>query len=463
MNTTKTYTLSAKAVTFPTVFLYALLIHAFMLIFDWLHPDVFLLGDRSIIRLYTLEGLINVMDKPDILANYISGHGIVGDYFFQGIIYKVIGQYGLIVFQLLLNFAAIYALFRLTFFLTRSNLVAFVSAILFIHLPHFLVFPHMLVSEAFFNPLLILSFWTLSLYVMKPERLRIIVLSGMLLGIATLIRPITALWPFIVIGALLITNRFSAKHLIPCSIYTFAAVAPLILWMCFIFSQTGHFSMGESNHDAKHNLFNRVDRINRSLPASEQQSVYNDYLSKDPLQGNILSLSEYLRFGSEYPVHFAKYLSKDLISFSFKSGINRLTLDYFSYKNKSREAIQNPKSGYRHIWDTQGFIAALKFVLARAPLITIITLTGSVIYALFFMFALKGAVHIWIRKKLLRTEQNVLLILIGLFPIYVFTVSQIVDAMQSRHRSPAEFAICIFAAFGIFSLSRLKRFQKFAW
>ena len=44
--------------------------------------------------------------------------------------------------------------------------------------------------------------------------------------------------------------------------------------------------------------------------------------------------------------------------------------------------------------------------------------------------------------------------IVALFPLYVFATALAVDAAQSRHRAPAELALCLLAAAGLPALRR---------
>ena len=48
-------------------------------------------------------------------------------------------------------------------------------------------------------------------------------------------------------------------------------------------------------------------------------------------------------------------------------------------------------------------------------------------------------------------------LLLALFVLYVFATAQAVDAAQSRHRAPAEFALCVLAVAGWAALRRRRR------
>ena len=64
---------------------------------------------------------------------------------------------------------------------------------------------------------------------------------------------------------------------------------------------------------------------------------------------------------------------------------------------------------------------------------------ASVLFTLLMALAAYGAVVSLARREWL---------LLTLFVLYVAATAQVVDAAQSRHRAPAEFALCLLAVAG---------------
>ena len=136
---------------------YTAIIHAGLFAYDIFHPDVFLNADRADQRLEIINLLIAWATSGADLSPLLSEPGIIGDYIVQTVLYGVVGQYGVIVFQVALLLVSVAALFQLALLVCRSRVIASITVLLYIHLPHTLVFPHQLISEAIFNPLIILS------------------------------------------------------------------------------------------------------------------------------------------------------------------------------------------------------------------------------------------------------------------------------------------------------------------
>ncbi len=77
------------------------------------------------------------------------------------------------------------------------------------------------------------------------------------------------------------------------------------------------------------------------------------------------------------------------------------------------------------------------------------TAAAATIFIALMLLAILGMLHIMRRFNRLVLGEQGLYLLLFLFPFYTFLASQVVDAMQSRHRAPAEFALCIFAAIAL--------------
>jgi len=132
----------------------------------------------------------------------------------------------------------------------------------------------------------------------------------------------------------------------------------------------------------------------------------------------------------------------------FKSGIERLLLDYLNLYPDSRSELQAADGGWRSRVDRGGAAALLD--LARSqPALVATAAAGALAFTLLMALALYGALR-WARKGERSAER---LALIG-FVIYIFATTQAADAAQSRLRACAEFAICVLALAGWKALAR---------
>src|SRR5882672_7719318 len=276
-------------------------LHALMFGYDLQHPDRFLNADRAITRMRVIEGFEQVLRDGGDSVSYLTGHGIIGDWLPQAILHLCGGQFAVIAVQVLLALLSILWVRDIGLRLGLSAPTACAAALLYGLLPHTLVLPHQLASEAIFVPLVVGSF---ALFARAAET-RGFAGAGALLGAATLVRPVTLLWPLLCAPFTPATPRARLTYLL-------AALGPLLLWMLFIFGATGEFSMGRSSYDLDHNLYLRAQLIAGTLPASER-SVRS---GGDPT----LSLREYAAFVSDHPSAAFAHTARDLLVLSTKSG-----------------------------------------------------------------------------------------------------------------------------------------------
>ncbi len=375
-------------------------LHAAMFVYDLRHPERFLNGDRARERIEVIQGFAQSGD----LTAYLASHGIVGDWLPQALLYLAGGQYLVIAVQLILAVLSVLWVRQIARRIGLDERAAAGAAWLYALLPHSLVFPHELATEAIFIPLVILSF-----------RLGANAGGGLALGLATLVRPFTALWPFVVFR-----RNFIAL-----------ALAPLLLWMSFMFLATGELSMGRSGHDLGNNLYFRMERM-----GAEQQR---------PGGQTKATLVEYARFVAAHPLAAAKHSAHDLAVLGGKSGIERVVLDYLDLYPESRRELQNADTGWRSRVESRGVAAALLEVFQEQPGLIVSSALGAVLFLVFAALAAYGAL-----SRIREREW----LLLALFVLYVVATSQVVDAAQSRHRAPAEFALSLLAVAGWLALRK---------
>jgi Predicted spermidine synthase with an N-terminal membrane domain len=398
---------------------YALAVHAAMLGYDLVQPAVFLNADRAKQRLESIQGFITaVHNGGNELVQYLTSHGILGDYVVQGLVFGLSGQYGVIVFQLVLLFLSLFSLFRLVYLITRSKSLALSGTIIYFHFPHSLILPHQLASEAVFNPLLVIAFYSLAYALLIQQSRLPIFLSAILFGLTTLIRPVTLLWP--IFTAIVLITLFKFRKVTISSVII--AMAPILIWMSFVWGTTGVFSMSSSGHDMPHNLYNRVWVIANQLPDEEKERVQIEYLKDGNQQEGVLSVSQYASFVFNYPVPYFEHLARDGLAFCFKSGIERVFLDYLVLSDIARNKLQSKYTGWRRQVESQGLINTLRHLFRADPKTVIVSALGSVLFAVLMVFVLLGIISI-ARGAMLHlwgASANALLLMIAAFPFYIF-------------------------------------------
>lgn len=425
--------------TLKWVLVSAFLLHLAMFAYDLSHPDVFLNADRSASRFAAIQGLQEAWVNGST-ASYLASHGIVGDYLFQALIIGRAGNSGLILVQISLALAAGYAVFRLGQLLGLSDRLATLACAIYLLFPHTLLFPHQLAAEGLYTPLLAISLWLAAEFVFKPHW-QLLLAGGLLLGMASLIRPITLLWP-VLVGIFLARACQKRAGLA----YLLISLLPLLLWMSFIGLQTGSFGMGKSEHDVGHNLYQRVWRISETLPAAEAEAVHRQYLNQGD-KGS-LGVPAYLQFGLSYPAPFLKHAARDTVIFVAKSGVERIPIDYFEMNAEARSHLQDAGSGWRSHLEQEGVLSTIRLLWQTQGMVLIISLLGSLLMLGVMAAALTGCWQLLSRTSGLSPVQGFVAAQLICLPIYILIFSQVVDALQSRHRAPAEAALVLLAVLG---------------
>jgi hypothetical protein len=405
-------------------------LHAAMFAYDVQHPERFMNADRAQQRLQVIAGFEQALRDGE-LAGYLSSHGVAGDWLPHALLYVTGGQYLVIAVQVILALVSVYYLAQLGRRLELGVGPALAAATLYALLPHTLVFPHQLSTEALIAPLIILAFY----FAAGSAYLS----SAAAIGIATLIRPVTALWPVV---------QGLAQGSAPARTWTYVAVAlaPLVAWMSFILAASGEFSMGRSSHDLGTNLYNRMQRMAVTLPEAERPAPLGPGERR-------AGIGEYLAFVAAHPVQAAAHSARDLFALGVKSGIERVSIDYLDLFPEQRDAQRSQKQGWRLHMERHGALAAFYDLLStRASLVASSALCAA-LFAALVALAVLGALR-WARARQVPAGLWRQRLLIGAFVLYTFATAQAVDAAQSRHRAPAEFALCLLAVAGWVSLKR---------
>lgn len=415
------------------------MLNAGLFALDAYRPATFLRADRALERLQNIQAVINGATWKEIGA-YIGHHGILGDYAAHALLYAAGGRLAVIAFQVALLLVAGIGVYRLARILGLSRRYGSFAAGLYLAMPHSIVFAHQLVTEALHVPLLVISTWVLCEGTLRG-RLSLIVASGLLLGVTTLIRPITLLWPLFIL-LIVAAHRWRVGAL-----FAGMAYLPIALWMAFVHLHTGAYGLGESDHSLDRNLYMRVVAIAATMPAAERARVEREYLT-DGDQGRMAPL-QYLGFGLQHPWPFARHILRDGAVFLGKSGVERITVDYFTQGDQF-EALRDSNDGWRRRLDRDGPVAMLKWAWQTVGVVLIVSLFGAACLVLLIGLAVTGATLLirGRRRAGSATYRLLAALLIGL-PLYTFTFSLVVNAVQSRQRAPTEFALILLATYAI--------------
>ncbi len=403
--------------------------------------------DGSILVADRRKDVILNGENPSSISSFLVTHGIVGDYLPQALLFLAGGKYLVIVVQIIMMIMAVMSVYGMTHLLTASPGASLAASLLYVHLPHSLVYPHMLASEGIFDPLVVISFYFAAVLFLDKPRWSALLASATLLGCATLVRPITILWPLVVFVALLVSRVSVRKALL----YPLVAVFPLLLWMGYVNLNTGVFAMGSSTHDLSHNLRDRAAKTIGRLPEHERAQARATFIhetfSRETMRNErVMSVPDYLRFCLHYPAGCLRFAAEDMAMYFAKSGVEKVTIGYLDLAHDVQELVNKP-SDWRDLMYSRGIIGALKVMLAEHPGLILTSLAGVILTVLFWILAEVGTFGA-LSDTAYTFQQKAFIALLGAFPFYVLAVSLVAAEMQSRHRAPAEFALCVLAVLG---------------
>ena len=322
-----------------------------LFLYDLSHPEVFLHADRAYDRMQAINELLSFLGGRIPFAVFLTregtAQGVPGDYLVQGTLLYLGGTNSVILFQIVLFLASLAALYHLTQLLIGSIGVSFAVGLLYVHLPYGLMFPHMLWSEALFNPLILLSFWFVARTTLLPTTAINAALAGVFLALAALVRVVAIPW-LIIVWATFFLCRIPIRKV---CIYTFCFVVIFLAWPVNSLLTTGHFAMagreiGPLNFFS-YSIFVRVNTIIKSLPAVERQTAEAQYSDPGEYKNSLAAIGEYAHFAYHYPQYFIQAYLHDVVIFVAQSGIERLTIDFLEMTGQSRESIQDARHGWR--------------------------------------------------------------------------------------------------------------------
>lgn len=435
--------------------LVVLALHLIMGLYDSAHPEVWLNADRAVTRWQDVQAFIAAWDAGGVL-HFLAVSGNPGDYLIHAVLYLIGGKGAVIAGQVALALASGLAVFRLGRLLGLSPRVSEWTTAVYLLLPHSLVFPHQLSTEAWHTPLVVISTWGFIAALGRQDSRGLSVASGLLQGLAILVRPVTLLLPLLLLG--LGWRQLRGRRL--AALYLAGAFLPVLAWFAFVASQGGGFGFGPSSRDLGHNLYARVLRISHTLPEAEAAQVQRTYLN-GPVR-KVLPLGDYVDFAATYPAAVLKHSARDTVMFVVKSGLERIPIDYLEVNRESRAELQDDRSGWRFVMETQGVGQALGYLWRSQGPVLATSLVGAVLMLLLFGLALLGSViglrgwhgHGPVSRQQGQGLSRLTAAMLVAVVLYILLLSQAVDAVQSRHRAPAEFALVLLAASGATWLAR---------
>lgn len=434
-----------------TVILFVLFVtlHAPLFLYDIFHPDAALNADRARIRLEkisflfdnaNLDVLPELRDHPiynnslpalgkSDAPSRLAALGLPGDYLLHGILIVLFGIHGLILVQLALAFASIFALHLISKQIGLSDRYALWIAIAYMILPTTLAHPHQLVTEAIVNPSLIILTYNFMVH-LTTNATRSFGIAVLLAGLLPMLRPQFVALPMLLSGILLWRRRDVLRSAV-------VFCAPLIVmaaWMTFVWSQSGTFGGGRSEFGLAHNLFLQADRI---------ATIYR--LDFDPQRSRIkeMSIEEYISFVLTHPREWVQFRLTENVNMFLNTGVNQLLGNYLKL-----ESFAPRGSGGGPMWhELRGrltFFELVERMFQQDRLWLVTFVVGSILWGSVLVLSMVGA-YVLIRER--RCDRGIKAVLVGMACYGLLSAQPAL--LRPAHRSAVDFLIVMGAGIAI--------------
>lgn len=408
-----------------------LCIHATLFLYDINNGNAFLEGDRAEHRMGSIDSVLASFKDPSSLMDTLIDRGVPGDYIFHVVAYTIYQSYSVIVVQILLGLVAVIYLYQLTQLLFRTHVVAAIATLTYILLPGSLVHPHTLVTEAFYNPLLIISFYYSVRYLLEGSFSSLVV-AGFTASVASFIRLIFVLYPVIFfITILLVSKGKRFKHGFA---YLLLAFLIPLLWMSLNFVHAGQFAMGGSR--LNRNFYRRIQRMANLEPIDLDSTEYPVWE---------MDFEDFWGYLSSHPKSFIKTLQSDVYNLGLNTGVNTFTGRYLGLYEMPEDTAY-----WKNIRDQQGLSGAVLELFNWSPKLILINFLASILWLIFLLGSSYGFVLFLKDKQFSKTIK----LTVFIFPVYIIATQMIASTPRWSHRTPAEFVLAIMFAWAAIQIRR---------
>lgn len=413
------------------VMLAILVLHGVLTAYGIANPQAFMEGDRAKTRLENIESFSSAIqaDEGSVLDVMVQTGG-PGDYSIHAILYTWTGQVGIIVAQVCLHMLAVVLVFHLGVLLFGSRSVGLGASLVYALFMGSLLHPHVLASEAIFNPLVVISIYCSVRYLLADGNARGWLLGAALTGsLASFVRVVFVLYPFVLAAIMLILDRRKGRFT-NVALYLVISLSVPMLWATAHWMQTGVYSMGKSDHDLSVNLYGRVNRMSR----------IGGFEIEDGVEEHRMGLGSYAGYVATYPDVYLKTVSSDLVNFTLNTGVNTFFGRYLG-----RYEMPKKKRYWRNIRDQEGLVAMTKMMYSYSPALFFTNILASLVWFAYIIAAAIGLVSL-VRYQHLPVSVKALLIS---YPIYLLVVSNLGTGIRWDLRTPMEFVFALLIAFGV--------------
>lgn len=421
--------------------------HAALAIFIPDMAEKFQLGDRAWDRSEKIDALLSASDLNTAIATLFY-HGAPGDYVFFLPAYAIFGPAGVIVQNIILLLVGLWFLYRigLAWFSPKAARIACIAYAL---LPASLFHPQVLASEAICNPLLIVATWYAGqLLTNARPAMRDAVLFGLVCAVLVFTRHIYLLFPLVVAGLVFGRASFGRRTLTSICLLLTLSFSLAGSWSAANWATEGRYEVAVSFHGLGSNLFLRAERM---------ATLGGFSLARAVLERRDMGPVEFSTLALHRPSALARTIISDAVNLTGNSGVSMVYGRYLRMFDLGEKGDADMFK-WRDIRDQEGTLAMLSYMAQKAPLALVFNIGFAFLWVVLLVIGLFGA---W--RFLWKENQSVWLrLLFTAIPSYVFTFSFVSGSVRWDHRSPMEFVICLFFAFGVLWLvsSRRRRSEE---
>jgi hypothetical protein len=423
---------------FPlSVLVLFLLVHGLLLWFDISNPQAFFQGDRAKGRYSKIQYLYCTEHSTASYTSRLLEQGDPGDYVIHGALYCLGGPYLVIVFQIVLNFFAVFGLYKIASLLYLRRRYCIICAVSYMLLPGSLMQPHTLVTEGIFNSLVIYSLYFMLQVMEKEFRRSAFIFASLFMGLAIMVRFQLVLFP--VLFAAIFCCYYRNECLKRVTLIAMVSFAPLVGWLVFVYTQTGQLGLGPSDHSLGFNFFIRVVRMSKIGGFVFDPSLY---INKQ------MPLLDFVWYVYEHPISYLRTLFYGIVNLLFNPGVNHFAGHYLGVLDTAE------KWGYwSDLRDRDGLASMLADVANWGPLFIAVFVGATVVWLVFLATSAVGA---WLFLKDRRINWATKSILMSFFVYGLLIVPLVGGGSRWTHRTPIEFIMAMFIAMAVDWYSNLR-------
>ena len=401
-------------------------------------PDAMLEFDRGVSRLSGAQAVATAGSVSELVL--VTGpRATVGDYAWHGLVLRLFGGWlpGIQLVQLALLALSMLALYSMVGDLGGNRSARWTAVLLYGLIPIDFIVPHMLASEAIFNPLVIFGCFFLVRYGLRRRSAGELAMAGAAFSLAAVTRPELLAWLPVMFAILAtIAARLAPKRALVHLALLLAVTCSLpALWLTFRAATTGEISYGGSRQTLAFELEHR----RRSIET--QADVHEGDIAEPAVDESLGSaLHDYIATSAAHPL----ISGREWLLHTGKLLFLPDNLDVFRYLGVYRFTGQRSALVHSH-----GVVGAARALFEEMPGLMTWLLVTIALFLVVWLYAVRGVMFALRRSDL--ALRLVALLLLSLPVVYV--ALRVLTQGESRKRSPVDFVLAAFAALGMWHAS----------